>query len=235
MTGRIALACAQRGGRSYLARIRHEGLSRVSRPQRAGDAAHLVMAHLGPGVMGGDRYGLDVIVDADASLVLTGQMATPVYARHAPSSLAATWQVAAGGSLVVRGEPVMLDAGAQHEMRTTVDVAGDGCALLADIVTVAPGALARVRTTARIDGRLVVRDACDLTGFAGAIATVIVVCADAARRKAIAAVLAPHVADARDVRGGLGATSGAVIVRAMSERVWALQRLIDRLMPIAPG
>ncbi len=224
MTGNIALTCAQRDGRSYLSHIRYEGLSRVSRPHRVGDAAHAVLAHLGPGVIGGDRYALDVHVDANASLLLTGQMATPVYARDASSSLAARWRVETGASLVVRAEPVMLDDGARHEMRTTIDVAGDGDALVADIVTVASGALARVRTLARIDGRIVARDACDLPAFAGAIATITIVCADAARRDAIATALGPIVADAH---GGLGATAGAVLVRAMNARVWPLQRLVD--------
>ncbi len=212
MTGRIALTCAQRDGRSYLSHIRYDGLSRVSRPQRAGGAAHLMLAHLGPGVIGGDRYALDVEVQAGASLLLTGQMATPVYARTAASSLDAAWQVETGASLIMCGEPVMLDAGARHEMCTTIDVAGDGYAL------------ARVRTIARIDGRVVARDACDFRAFAGAIATITIVCADAARREAIAASLAPLAAAAR---GGLGATPGAVILRAANDRVWPLQTLVN--------
>jgi len=233
MTGSVALACVQRDGRSYLSRIRYDGLSRVSRPQRAGNAARIVLAHLGPGVIGGDRYALDVHVAEHASLVVAGQMATPVYARSAASSLDATWHVASGASLVVCGEPVMLDAGAQHEIRTTLDVDGAGCAILADIITVAPAALARVRTVARIDGRVVARDACDLHAFSGATATIVIVCTDEARRAAIVAALEPLVAASRDVRGGLGATDGAVIVRAVRESVWALQRYVDALVAAA--
>jgi urease accessory protein len=227
VTGRIALACAQRDGRSYLAHVRYEGLSRVSRPRRDGNAVQVVVAHLGPGIIGGDRYATDVRVERDATLVVTGQMATPVYARDGSSALQARWQVAPGASLVVRAEPVMLDAGAQHGQETSIDVAGDGCAIVGDIVTVAPGALARVRTTARIDGRLVARDACDLRAGSGAITTLLVVCASAERRAAFAALLEPIVAAAADVRGGLGATDGAVIVRASSARVWPAQRLIE--------
>jgi len=226
MTGSIALACAQRGGRSYLERIRYDGLWRVSRPQRDGDDVRVVAAHLGPGIIGGDRYASDVRVAAGARLVVTGQMATPVYARDGASATDARWDVAPGGSLVVRGEPLMLDARARHDVHTTIDVAGDGCAIVTDIVTVAPGALARFRTAARIDGRLVARDACDLRAGAGAITTLLVVCASAERRAAFAALLEPIVA-AADVRGGLGATDGAVIVRATSARVWPAQRLIE--------
>ena len=229
MTGLIALDCAERGGRSYVARVRYDGLARVSRAQREGDAVRVVVAQLGPGIIGGDRYASEVRVGRDASLVVTGQMATPVYARAAApaSTTHAGWQVGAGATLVVRAEPLMLDHGARHDASATIDVAGDGCAFVADIVTVAPGALARLRTVARIDGRLVARDACDLRANGAAVATLFVVCADDAARAAIAAVLEPLVAAAPNVRGGCGATNGAVIVRATSARVWAAQLLVD--------
>ncbi len=227
MTGSVALECAVRGGRSCVARVRYDGLSRVSRARRDGDAVHVVLAHLGPGIIGGDRYASEVCVEGGASLVVTGQMATPVYASVAASSMHARWLVDAGASLVVRAEPLMLDAGARHDAHATIDVAGDGCALVADIVTVGRDALARLRVAARIDGRLVARDACDLREDGGAIATLFVICADAGARAAIATVLEPIVAAAPGVRGGCGATDGALVVRATSPRVWAAQRLID--------
>ena len=233
MTGSVALTCAQRDGRSYLSRIRYDGLSRVSRPQRAGDAAHVVLAHLGPGVIGGDRYTLDVRVEPDASLLVTGQMATPVYARDASSSVDASWQVAGGASLVVRAEPVMLDAGARHDMRTALDVAGDGRAILADVVTVPPTARARLRTIVRIDGRIVVRDACDLHGIAGAVATVIIACPGPERRERIIEALAPLVASTEGAIGGIGGSADVVIVRARSEAVWGLQQRVASLIAAA--
>jgi hypothetical protein len=235
MTGTIALACAQRGGRSYLARIHYDGLWRVSRPQRDGDDVRVVAAHLGPGIIGGDRYASDVHVAAGARLMVTGQMATPVYARDGASSTDARWQVAPGASLAVRGEPLMLDAGARHDVRTTIEVAGDGCAIVADVVTVAPGALARLRTIARIDGQLVARDACDLRGSGGAIVTLIAVCAGAPARAAMAARLEPILAAAPGVRGGLGATAGSVILRATSDRVWAAQQLVAACVRACAG
>jgi len=226
VSGSIALDCAQRNGRSYLARVRYDGLSRVSRPQRDGDAVAVVIAHLGPGIIGGDRYATGVRVEAGASLLVTGQMATPVFARAGASSTDARWQVAPGGTLIVRAEPLMLAAGARHDANAAIAVAGDGCAIVGDIVTVAPGALVRLRTNARIDGRLVARDACDLRANGDAIATLFAVCADGAQRAAMAAVLAPIVAAAPGVRGGLGATSGAIVVRATAAQVWAAQRLL---------
>lgn len=233
MTGSVALTCAQRDGRSYLAQIRYDGLSRVSRPQRAGDAARVVLAHLGPGVIGGDRYALDVRVEAGASLVVTGQMATPVYARDAASSVDATWTVAPGASLAVRAEPVMLDAGARHEIRTTLDVAGDGTAILADIVTVPPTAMARSRTIVRIDGCIVTRDACDLVGSSGAIATIIIACHGPGRLRSILKKLAPIAASTESVTAGLGVSHDTVIARATSESVWNVQQFVETMMTAA--
>jgi hypothetical protein len=130
--------------------------------------------------------------------------------------------------LIVRPEPLMLAAAARHDATAAIAVEGDGCAIVADIVTVSPEALVRLRTTARIDGRLVLRDACDLRAQAGAVATLFAVCADGVDRAAMAAMLEPIVATAPGVRGGLGATAGAIVVRATASRVWAAQRLVER-------
>ncbi len=232
MSGRLALACALRDGRSRIARVRYEGLARVSRAQPDGDAARVVVAHLGPGILGGDAYATDVRVEAGASLVVTGQMATPVYARERPSSTHFAWTVERDASLIVRAEPLMLDAGARHDVVTTIDVATGGFAIVADLVTVGPGATARLRTTARIDGRLVARDACDLHAQAVAVATLLVVCDDDARRATVSSAIATALAgaDPAHVRAGLGATPGAVLVRATGARVWPLARLVDALI-----
>ena len=231
MTGRIALACALRGGRSCITHVRYDGLSRVSRPRRGDDAAHAVVAHLGPGIIGGDAYATDVDVETSASLLVTGQMATPVYARAgAPSSVHAAWRVAAGAALAVCAEPLMLGAAAQHHAFTSIDVAGGAEAIFADIVTVAAGARARMRTTARIDGRLVARDACDLRARDGAVATVLMICGDERHRAVMTRTLRTGLARAVDVHGGSGATAGALLVRATSARVWPLQRFVADLV-----
>jgi urease accessory protein UreH len=230
VSGRLALTCAVRDGRSRIAHVRYEGLARVSRAQRDGDAAHVVVAHLGPGILGGDAYHTGVRVEAGAALVVTGQMATPVYARAAPSSVHAAWTVERDALLVVRAEPLMLDTSARHDVTTSIDVASGGCAIVADIVTVGPGACARMRTSARIDGRLVARDACDLGAPSAAVATLLVVCADDARRAAFAASIESILAAAGDTRGGIGATPGALLVRATGARVWPLVRLVDDLI-----
>ncbi len=229
MTGSIALTCAQRDGRSYLSKIRHDGLSRVSRPQRAGDAAHVVLSHLGPGVIGGDHYTLDARVEANASLLVTGQMATPVYAREGASSVNAAWHVANGAALFVRSEPVMLDNGARYDMHTSLDVAGEGLAIFSEIVTVSGEGLARSRCIVRVDGRVDARDACDLQDFSGVMATFIVACPITWHRKAIVNSLAPIVKRSYNVQAGVGGAKATIIIRAASKQVWELQTFISAM------
>jgi hypothetical protein len=161
-------------------------------------------------------------------LVVEGQIATPVFARETPSAVHATWRVARGASLVVRAEPLMLDRHARHDVHATLDVASGGFALLAEIVTVAEDARARLRTTARIDGRLAVRDACDLHARSDAVATVLAVCDDVTRRDALAGVMRDALAASPDVYGGVGITGGGILLRATSPSVWALRCLIAR-------
>jgi urease accessory protein len=229
VSGSLALTCALRAGRSRVVSVRYDGLSRVSRAQRDGDAAKAIVAYLGPGILGGDVYGVDVHVDAAARLVIEGQMATPVFARDVPSSVRARWRVERGASLIVRAEPLMLDRHARHAVHATLDVASGGFAALAEIVTVAGDACAKMRTTARIDGRLAVRDACDVRGRDEAVATVIVVCDDEPRRAALADAMQVTLLASRGVRGGVGVTHGALVLRATSTSVWALRCLVDRV------
>ena len=226
-TGSITLTCAMRDGRSYIPYVRYDGLARVSRARHDGSAAHVVVAHLGPGILGGDAFTTSVDVEADAALVVGAQMALPVFAGSAASTTRTTMRIARNASLVFRSEPLMLDANAQHDAEATVDAAGGALAIVADVVVAGSGAVARMRTTARIDGRLVLRDACDLRAGSGAVATVLVVCDDELRRAAMSLTLERVIAEFADVRAGLGATGAALVLRALSPRVWALQRLVD--------
>ncbi len=228
-TGSIALTCAMREGRSCIPHVRYDGLARVSRARRNGAASHVVVAHLGAGILGGDAFTTAVDVDPEAALVVAGQMALPVYAGSAASTTRTTLRIARDASLVFRSEPLMLDVNAQHDAEATVDAAAGAIAIVADVVVAGSGAVARMRTTARIDGRLVLRDACNLRSDSGAVATVIVVCDDELRRAAMSLALERVIAEAA-VRAGLGATGAALVVRAVSPRVWSLQRLVDDLV-----
>jgi urease accessory protein UreH len=221
--GSVALRCDATAGRSRLRSIRCEGLSRSSRAFAVPDGAiRVVLSTLGPGVLGGDAFTLDGDVAERASLVAAGQMATPVFAGAQPSRTDARWCVADGATLLIAGEPLLLEAGSTHAACATLSIAGSGRAIVVDTFSLRGAAALSMRTQALLDGALVYRDAYDARGDeAGAFGTVAFIAADAAARAAFAdraqriAARAPAA-----VRIGSGETAAAVVVRLMGARVW---------------
>jgi urease accessory protein UreH len=195
-------------------------LSRSSRAFAVRDGAIRVqLSTLGPGVLGGDRFTLDGTVAAHASLIAAGQMATPVFAGASPSRTDAEWTVADGATLLIAGEPLLLEPGSEHVAAATFALAGSGCAIVVDTFGLRGSARLAMRTHARIDGTLVYRDAFDLAGDAdGAYGTIAFISADAARRAAFAE--RALAARAGAVRAGVGETAAAVVVRLTGTRVW---------------
>jgi urease accessory protein UreH len=221
--GSIALTCDAGASRTRLRTIRCEGLSRSSRAFVApAGAIRLVLSTLGPGVLGGDRFTLAGIVAERASLVACGQMATPVFAGASPSQTDADWQVADGATLLVAGEPLLLEPASTHAAGATFALAGSGRAIVIDTFGLRGSARLSMRTRALLDGKLVYRDAYDISGdLAGAFGTVTLIAADAAARAAfLAHALAVGNDYAAAVRIGTGETAAAVVVRLHGARVW---------------
>jgi hypothetical protein len=79
-----------------------------------------------------------------------------------------------------------------------------------------------MRTHATLDGKLVYRDAYDISGdLTGAFGTVTLIAADAGRREAfLARALALAETSAQTVRAGTGETTAAAVVRLHGARVW---------------
>jgi hypothetical protein len=173
-------------------------------------------------VLAGDRFTLTGTVAERASLVACGQMATQVFAGASASRTDAGWHVADGGTLLVAGEPLLLEAGCEHAAGATFAVEGSGCAIVVDTFGLRGSARLSMRTRATLDGRLAVRDAYDIVGdLAGAFGTVICIAADAGARAAFATRAHEVVERAgAAVRGGTGETAAAVVVRLQGARVW---------------
>jgi urease accessory protein UreH len=221
--GSIALRCDDDAGRTRLRTIRCEGLSRSSRAFAApAGAIRVVFSTLGPGVLGGDRFTLEGSVAARASLVACGQMATPVFAGTSPSQTDAEWQIADGATLLVASEPLLLEPGSSHAAGAAFAIAGNGQAIAVDTFGLRGSACLSMRARATIDGRLVYRDAFDVSGeLADAFGTVTLLCADTDARSAfLARALAIAGGYAEAVRAGAGETAGAVVVRLHGARVW---------------
>jgi urease accessory protein UreH len=221
--GSIALRCDAGAGRTRLRAIRCEGLSRSSRAFAApAGAIRLVLSTLGPGVLGGDRFTLDGTIAERASLVACGQMATPVFGGPSPSQTDAGWHVADGAQLIVAGEPLLLEPDSTHAAGATFAIEGSGRALIVDTFGLRGSARLSMRTRATLDGKLVYRDAYEISGdLAGAFGTVTLISADApARATFLARALAVATAAHDSVRIGTGETAAAAVVRLHGARVW---------------
>lgn len=221
--GSIALTCDAGAGRTRLRAIRCEGLSRSSRAFAAPSGAiRLVLSTLGPGVLAGDRFTLAGDVAERASLIACGQMATPVFAGAAPSQTDAGWQVADGARLLVAGEPLLLEPGSTHAAVATFAITGSGTVIVVDTFGLRGSARLSMRTRATLDGKLVYRDAYEISGdLAGAFGTVTLIAADAGARAAFldrAQAIGERSAGA--VRAGTGETAAAAVVRLHGARVW---------------
>jgi hypothetical protein len=208
---------------------------RASRALPTGGAIRVVTATLGPGLLAGD--GVDARRrrrrggDADRRRA----NGDPGLCRHRTVAQRRVGARRRRRGAVSRRVTVLLLAPGAHETSAELDVSGDGFALHAEIVVLgAARGCARARS-ARIDGRLVVRDACDLDGDGSerALLTAIVVSADDERQASLATAFGELFAREPAVRGGLGATDGATILRAQADGAWPLQRLLERIVAVA--
>jgi len=230
--GSIALTCDANAGRTRLRAIRCEGLSRASRAFAAPRGAiRLMLSALGPGVLAGDHFSLNGMVAEQASLTAFGQMATPVFAGGAGASQTrAAWHVADGATLVVAGEPLLLEPDSEHAAGASFAIEGSGSAIVVDTFGLRGSARLSMRTQATLDGRLVYRDAYDIAGdLAGAFGTVTLIAADAGARNSFLARAAEVAAGASGVRIGCGETAAAAVVRLHGTRVWDVRAAALRI------
>lgn len=140
--------------------MRYEGTARASRAFADRDGTRVVVSTLGPGSLGGDCVTIEGNVGAGAHLTVTSQSATRVYGPGS-SWFRARWTVAAGATLELHPEPVMLFSDADYVARTEIDLVADARLCVLDVAGLGERAPARARivTIVRRDGRLAVRDA----------------------------------------------------------------------------
>lgn len=168
-TGELRLGVGRRGDRAIATRQYHRGALRVIRPHYLDDSGQVsyVIVNPGGGYLGGDRYALDVEVDADASLLLTTQSATKVYRTpggHAQQD--ARIRLAAGAVLEYVPDQLIAYREASYRQRTVIEMDPTARLVLAEVVT--PGWSpdgtpfrydeVRLRTDVHVGGRLAVVD-----------------------------------------------------------------------------
>ncbi len=74
-TGHIALSVAAAGGRTRRTRVHEDGSLRVRFPNAAPEALEAVIVNTGGGMTGGDRFAIEIGLEAGASLIAGGAAA----------------------------------------------------------------------------------------------------------------------------------------------------------------
>ncbi len=207
--------------------LRQEGLARCSRPfALPNGGARIVTMQLGPGYVRGDRFECVGSVGSRAELVVTAQSATRALGRGAESLSTTVWDVGAGGTLRLFGEPLVLYAGVQHRASLDIELQSGATLALVDVVA-AREPFVRVATRLRVrSGReLIVHDAFVLTPerCPGAVGSAFFLRGDiseAETRSALAAADAAASAaqETYGVRIGIGSPArGGVSVRVLGK------------------
>ncbi len=169
LVGELRLLVGNRAGKAIATRQYHQGALRILRPHYLDETAQVCYTIVNPGggYLGGDRYGIQVSVQENASLLLTTQSATKVYKtpdNHVEQHLV----VKLGPGAVLEYVPDQLIAyrGASYRQYTHVEMCADSSLLMCEVLT--PGWSpdgkpfrydeVRLRTEVSVEGKLAVLD-----------------------------------------------------------------------------
>ena len=139
---------------------------RLLMPRNSGHAAWIYLSSFGGGLVDGDRYGVDLTVEAGASALLATQASTKVYRSASGTSHELDARVVGDGRLILLPDPVVCFAGARYRQRQTIDLSSDGGLIVVDYLSSGRHAAGErwafdsytAMLSVRIDGRRVVHD-----------------------------------------------------------------------------
>jgi urease accessory protein len=141
--GFLGAVFSARSGRTDLTHLRCQPPLQSLRALRRGAAAELVVATLGPGLMGGDRVHLSVRAEAGADARVGSTAANRVLPARGGLGVQAEIRLdlAAGARLAYLPQATILQAGAAYRQRVAVALAPGALALVGELLV--PGRLAR--------------------------------------------------------------------------------------------
>jgi urease accessory protein len=120
-------------GASVLSVCRTESPLKILTPKNRGDAAWVIVATFGGGLVAGDRISLSVDVERGASLFLGSQSSQKVFRGASSTRVAA--RVRDGALLVVWPDPLACFGGANHMQDTLIEVDEGGSVVVLDAFT----------------------------------------------------------------------------------------------------
>lgn len=249
MEGSVRLGFARRGEATELAALHQAGAARARFPNPAhGGAPEAVILNTAGGLTGGDRFDVEVRLDAGAEATVTTAAAEKIYrARDGETDIAVSLEVGPGGRLAWLPQPTILFDQSRLSRRTTVTLAGEATFLAVETLIFGRMAMGEdvrqglVRDAWRIsrDGVLVLADTFRVEGgIAGALdrpATL-----DGARATGMVLYVAPDAAgridkarallESAQVTAGASTWNGMLVVRAMAREGRALTQALTPLI-----
>jgi urease accessory protein len=168
----LRLAVMAGPGRGKIAERRESGALRFRFPRAHGRPPEAILVNVAGGLTGGDRVSMHIDVGSNAALSLTSATAERIYTSNDdPTMLAATLNVADGGTLIWLPQESILHEGARLVRTICVNAESASSFLLADMVYLGRRAsgegfdagMWKDRWRVSIGGRLVFADETRLT------------------------------------------------------------------------
>jgi urease accessory protein len=229
-TGHIALSVATLDGRTRRKLVREDGSLRVRFPNAAPEALEAVIVNTGGGMTGGDRFSIDMTLEAGASLIAGTAAAEKVYRSNGPDAeMTVRLDVAEGARLDWLPQETILFDQARLSRRIDVDLAPGASLLMAEAVVLGRAAMGEVMTEGHVSdhwrvrraGKLIYADTARLDGeiagklgqaavMAGGIAFATVLCAPGGEEQ-LAAVRA--LGNTFKGEAGISAWNGIAVAR----------------------
>ncbi len=157
-TGHIAFSVAAIDGRTRRKLVHEDGSLRIRFPNAAPEALEAVIVNTGGGMTGGDRFAIDIALEAGASLIAGTAAAEKVYRSNGPDAeMAVTLDVAAGARLFWLPQETILFDQARLSRRIDVDLAPGASLLMAEAVLFGRAAMGEVMTEGHVSDRWRVR------------------------------------------------------------------------------
>ncbi len=144
--GRVAFDIAAAPGGSRRMRVHETGSLRVRFPNRTSpDIVDAVIVNTAGGMTGGDDFGIDIDVGAEAQLTVTTASAEKIYRSLGPATrIGVKLRAGAGAALTWLPRETILFDQVRLKRAIDIDLAGDACLLLAEAVVFGRSAMGEV-------------------------------------------------------------------------------------------
>jgi urease accessory protein len=172
-TGTIALSVKALDGRTRRSHVHEDGSLRVRFPNAGPEALEAVFVNTGGGMTGGDRFTIDLALEAGTSLIAGTAAAEKVYRSNGPDAeMAVVLNIAEGARLFWLPQETILFDRARLSRSIDVDLAPGASLLMAEAVVFGRAAMGEFMTEGHVsdrwrirrDGKLIYADTARLDG-----------------------------------------------------------------------